>query len=82
MKKSEEATKSRLIPHFDLMGKNEISEEFTAIASNIEKALIQCGAELGKDYTYKDLFELAQPFVLHMFKNGEADYIYPSDKVS
>lgn len=71
-----------LIPHFDLMGRGELSEEFTAVAANIEKALIQCGAEPNKDYTYLDLFQLAQPFVLNMFEKGESAICYPADRVA
>ncbi|MBC8180005.1 hypothetical protein H8E88_02665 [candidate division KSB1 bacterium] len=71
-----------LIPHFDSMGSKEMSEEFTAIAHNIEKAFLQVGAIPGKDYTYKDLFDIASPFVLHKFKNGSANYIYPATEVT
>ena len=34
--------------------------DFLSIAArDIEDALLQCGAEPGKDYTYMDLFKLA-----------------------
>jgi hypothetical protein len=37
------------------------------LASNVEDALFQAGAEPGRDYTILDCFKLAQPFMLHMF---------------
>jgi hypothetical protein len=72
-----------LIKRLGLMGSKHLSEEFIAIAYNIEQAFIISGAKPGKDYTYKDLFQLAQPFVLHMFKKIEGfEYDYPADNVS
>ena len=72
-----------LINRLSIMGEKHLSDEFIAIASNIEQAFLQVGAEAGKDYTYKDLFQLAQPFVLDMFKNVKGfEYSYPSDKVT
>jgi hypothetical protein len=72
-----------LIGQFSLMGSNHISEELLAIAYNIEQALLNAGAIPGKDYTYLDLFQLAQPFVLEMFKiRDKMEYDYPADKVT
>lgn len=35
-----------------------------AIATNIEDALLSAGAKPGTDYTYLDLFKLANPYAL------------------
>ena len=72
-----------LIERLSTMGEKHLSDELIAIAYNIEQAFIQVGAEPGKDYTYRDLFQLAQPFVLDMFKNVKGfEYSYPSDSVA
>jgi len=72
-----------LINRLSLMAEKHLSDEFIAIAYNIEQAFMQVGAEDGKDYTYKDLFQLAQPFVLDMFKNSKGfEYSYPSNSVT
>ena len=44
-------------------------------AEIIEDSLIKAGAKPGTDYTILDLFKLAQPFLLHRYKNGELSYV-------
>ena len=73
---------NRLLKRFSLMGSNELSDEYFAIAYNIEDALLYSGAEPGKDYTRLDLFHLAQPFVLEKFKGVKMEYTYPADRVA
>jgi hypothetical protein len=71
-----------LIERLSTMGEKHLSDELIAIAYNIEQAFIQVGAEPVNDYTYKDLFQLAQPFVLDMFRNVKGfEYSYQSDSV-
>jgi len=38
------------------------------MAKNVEEAMLSAGATPGKDYTYRDLFTLATPFVLKVWK--------------
>lgn len=41
------------------------------MARNIEDSLIESGAVAGNDYTYRDLYQLAAPFALEVFKSRE-----------
>lgn len=81
------ATKSaapqRLLGAADLMGALDLADEFYAIAYNIETSLLNGGAVPGKDYTRLDLYQLAQPFVLELFKGNEKfSYVYPAVEVN
>lgn len=72
-----------LIQTLEHISADNLSDEFYAIAHNIEESLILAGAEPNKDYTYLDLYKLAQPFVLEKFKtNNQMDYIYPASDIS
>ncbi len=71
-----------LIERLHSMGSGNLTDEYLAIASNVELALLYAGALPGKDYTHLDLFLLAQPFVVEKFKEGSiTKYDYPSDQV-
>ena len=73
---------NRLVPDMPVMAKGSLSDEYIAIAFNIEQALIACGAEAGKDYQILDLFKLAQPFAVEMCKEAKINEIlYPSSQV-
>lgn len=81
------ATKSaapqRLLGAADLMGALDLADEFYAIAYNIETSLLNGGAVPGQDYTCLDLYQLAQPFVLELFKGNEKfSYVYPAVEVN
>ena len=81
------ATKSaapqRLLGAADLMGALDLADEFCAIAYNIETSLLNGGAVPGQDYTRLDLYQLAQPFVLELFKGNEKfSYVYPAVEVN
>ncbi len=81
------ATKSaapqRLLGAADLMGALDLADEFYAIAYNIETSLLNGGAVPGQDYTHLDLYQLAQPFVLELFKGNEKfSYVYPAVEVN
>jgi hypothetical protein len=45
-----------------------LSELLAVLAKNIEQAMLLVGATPGKDYTFRDLFELATPYALEIFK--------------
>lgn len=68
----------RLLPSMDAMAKDDLSDTLYAIASNIEDALLASGAEPGSDYTRLDLFNLAQPFALEVFKADATSFSFPA----
>jgi len=73
----------RLINAANLMGALDLADEFYAIAYNIETSMLNAGAKPGKDYTYLDLYKLAQPFVLELFQgNDKFSYVYPAVEVN
>jgi hypothetical protein len=73
----------RLIPKLESMASNEVSDELYAIAYNVEDAFIYSGAEPGMDYTRKDLFKLAMPIFVELFKKrDDMRYTYPADDVA
>lgn len=65
--------KDRLITYMDANPK-VLEDLMLIMARNMESAFILAGAEAGKDYTVKDLFELAQPFALHVFKKSDTEF--------
>ena len=73
---------NRLIQKLGHMGAGELSDEYFALAYNVEDALLYAGAVPGKDYTYLDLFRLAGPLVLEKFKDGKTEYTYPANRVA
>lgn len=80
---SQAAAPQRLLGAADLMGALNLSDEFYAIAYNIETSMLHAGAVPGQDYTRLDLYKLAQPFVLELFKgNDKFSYAYPATEVS
>lgn len=82
-KVAQAAAPARLISNADLMGALDLADEFYAIAYNIETSLLNAGAKPGQDYNRLDLYKLAQPFVLELFKGDEKfSYAYPAAEVS
>lgn len=72
-----------LIENVGTMGAGALSDEFMAIAHNVENALRYCGGIPGKDYTLLDLFKLAQPIVVAMFEKGRiTEWDYPAQHVN
>jgi hypothetical protein len=53
---------------------SSLQDLFTCIGATIEDSLIENGAVPGKDYTRLNLFELAQPFVLKMYKGNRVNF--------
>ncbi len=77
------AAPQRLLGAADLMGALDLADEFYAIAYNIETSLLNSGAVPGQDYNRLDLYKLAQPFVLELFKGNEKfSYVYPAVEVN
>ena len=73
----------RLIKKLEQSVKGELSDEYLAMAYTIENSLISAGAIPGKDYTHLDLYKLAQPFALEVFKlNKNSGYDYASETTS
>ncbi len=64
-------SKKQLLKKPENYGKNAFPDTFLVIACYIEESLIQGGASPGVDYSVLDLYNLAQPFVLHRFQKGE-----------
>jgi hypothetical protein len=52
-----------------------LEDAFTCIAATIEESLLENDALPGIDYNRLDLFKLAQPFVLQMFKDKKVDFV-------
>ncbi len=74
--------KKGLIKKLNTMGAGAMSDEYLAIAYNIEQALLDAGAEPRKDYNYLDLFTLAQPMLIEFWKNDKiTEYSYPALEV-
>lgn len=68
-----------LIQKLSHVARGALSDEYLAMAYTIELSLISAGAEPGKDYTLLDLYKLAQPFALELFKDNERkmEYEFP-----
>ena len=57
----------KFITHTDTMVMDDL---LLTMAKNVEAALKEGGAEPGKDYTYQDLFTMALPFALEVWKKN------------
>lgn len=58
-----------LIQNLDICKPGELMDEYLAMAHTIEQSLIAAGGIPGKDYTLLDLYKLAQPFALDVFRD-------------
>jgi len=54
----------------------ELADEYHAMAYTIELSLMAAGAVPGEDYTILDLYKLAQPFALEMFRDDSKHMRY------
>lgn len=63
---------TQLIRSYETIDQTTLEDFYMAIAKGIEKSLIQAGAVPGTDYTFLDLYKLAQPFVLEAYKKEGA----------
>lgn len=69
-----------LIQRLEQCATGELSDEYLAMAYTIEQSLISGGAVPGKDYTILDLYKLAQPFALELFRSKEnMGYTYAAE---
>ena len=57
----------KLIPSFDSTDTSTLEDLVMQMAKTFEDSLFQAGANPGVDYTYMDLYKLAQPFALDLF---------------
>lgn len=57
----------KFITHTDMMVMDDL---LLTMAKNVEAALKEGGAEPEKDYTYRDLFSMALPFALEVWKKN------------
>ncbi len=60
----------------ETIGKTYLDDFLTIVAYNIEDAFIAGGAMPGKDYSYKDLYQLAAPFAIEKAKTGHLKWKY------
>lgn len=74
--------KNRLIQRLETSASVHLSDEYLAMAFTIEDSLLSAGAVPGEDYTILDLYKLAQPFALELFKvKDRMEYSYASETV-
>lgn len=64
--------KTRLIRDISVTDRSTLEDLILVMAMNIEESLLEAGAIAGKDYTYKDLWTMAMPFALEIFKDKES----------
>ena len=69
-----------LIQKLDEVVAGELSDEYLAMTYTIELSLISAGAVPGKDYTILDLYKLAQPFALELFRDDSKQMKYEFPK--
>lgn len=59
-----------LIKHYQTVDTSTLQDGWMEVAREIESSLMNSGAVPGKDYTYLDLYKLAQPIVLQQIEKG------------
>ena len=60
----------KLLNDIESVKPEELSDLLLVMAKNVEESLIKGGARAGIDYSILDLYQLAQPFALEVFKNN------------
>lgn len=68
-----------LIQKLNHVVRGQLADEYLAIAYTVELSLMSAGAVPGKDYTILDLYKLAQPFALELFRDDSKrmEYEFP-----
>ncbi len=61
-----------LIREIDNTDPSTLEDLILVMAMNVERSLIEAGAQPGSDYTYQDLFNMATPFALEVFRRNES----------
>lgn len=59
-----------LINELEHVDTTKLADNWMEVARVIEQSMIQSGAVPGVDYTYLDLYKLAQPLVVEQVKDG------------
>lgn len=65
-----------LIQKLSVISRGSLTDEYLAIAYNVEQSLIAAGGVPGKDYTLLDLYKLAQPLVIELFRDDSRTMEY------
>ncbi|KHL68895.1 hypothetical protein SF06_22310 [Pseudomonas flexibilis] len=65
-----------LIQKLDVIDRGNLADEYLAMAYNVEQSLLLAGAVPGKDYTLLDLYKLAQPLVIELFRDNSRQMKY------
>lgn len=60
-----------LIAEYDQVDTRTLQDNWLEVAREIEASMMNAGAVPGKDYSYLDLYQLAQPIVLKQIKDGD-----------
>lgn len=60
-----------LIPDLDNVDTRMMGDCWLEVARVIERSMMEAGAIPGTDYTYLDLYTLAQPIVIDQLRNNE-----------
>ena len=64
-----------------MMASCDLSDEYYAVAYNVEESLIQAGAVPGVDYNLLDIYKLSLPLVVEIMKANGFEYTYPAVEV-
>ena len=65
-----EHNETHLIRFFSSTEPEALEDLLLIMAKNVEEAMLMAGAKPGEDYTYRDLFTLATPFVLEVWRTS------------
>lgn len=65
-----------LIKELSVFARGALTDEYLAMAYNVEQSLIAAGGVPGKDYTLLDLYKLAQPLVIELFRDDSRQMEY------
>jgi len=61
---------TRLLRDVETVAPENLDDLLLVMAKNVEEGLVKGGARPGIDYSILDLYELAQPFALELFKKN------------
>jgi hypothetical protein len=67
---------NKLLRDLDNLAPESLDDLLLVMAKNVEDGLIKGGARPGIDYSILDLYGLAQPFALEIFKKNIATMTY------
>ncbi|MBP6748088.1 MAG: hypothetical protein KA144_00495 [Xanthomonadaceae bacterium] len=74
--------KNKLIPDYEVLDQNALSDLLLIMAMNVEESMITAGATPGKDYSHLDLYKLAAPFALEIFKSRDDTTFFTTSRSS